>query len=330
MTALIHGILKMRSVNLATVSTVLVGEAQQSSVYRKYQRFFQKFEFPIEDISRLILSKIPRPKNGYTLCMDRTNWKYGKRHINILTVGILVGKVCVPIVWKALPQTTKSENSSSAHRKCIMRKLLETIPAEDVRVLLMDREFNGTEWLKWIDDQSIAYILRIKKNVRIGGVSAEDIGSKPGTKSRIEMDIFGLSLFFGSKRMKPTKSGIIYVVSNRFKGKEALEIYRQRWGIELLFSHLKRRGFNFEDTHMSDKKKLEKLMAILSLSFLYSYGWGLHLRTLEKQTKFYSRKSDFRYGLESILKMLVNPTRLNDLRELFFDWIDSGTLNHKP
>ena len=88
----------MRSVNLATVSTVLVGEAQQSSVYRKYQRFFQKFEFPIEDISRLILSKIPRSKNGYTLCMDRTNWKYGKRHINILTVGILVGKVCVPIV----------------------------------------------------------------------------------------------------------------------------------------------------------------------------------------------------------------------------------------
>ena len=130
--------------------------------------------------------------------------------------------------------------------------------------------------------------------------------------------------------MKPTKSGIIYVVSNRFKGKEALEIYRQRWGIELLFSHLKRRGFNFEDTHMSDKKKLEKLMAVLSLSFLYSYGWGLHLRTLEKQTKFYSRKSDFRYGLESILKMLVNSTRLNDLRELFFDWIDSGTLNHKP
>ena len=163
MTALIHGILKMRSVNLATVSTVLVGEAQQSSVYRKYQRFFQKFEFPIEDISRLILSKIPRSKNGYTLCMDRTNWKYGKRHINILTVGILVGKVCVPIVWKALPQTTKSGNSSSAHRKCIMRKLLEIIPAEDVRVLLMDREFNGTEWLKWIDDQSIAYILRIKK-----------------------------------------------------------------------------------------------------------------------------------------------------------------------
>ena len=330
MTALIYGILKMKSVNLSMVSTAFVGEVKQNSTYRKFQRFFEKFDLPIIDISKLILSKIPLPKEGYTLCMDRTNWKYGKHHINILTIGILVGKVCVPIVWTVLPQSTKNGNSRTCHRKDVIRKLLEIIPAENIYVLLMDREFNGTEWLKWIDDKHIAYILRIKKNVQIEGSSAEVIGSKPGPNPQVKLSIFELNLFFGSKRMKPTKSGIIYVVSNHFKGKEALQIYRRRWGIELLFSHLKRRGFNFEDTHMTEKKKLEKLMAILSLSFLYSYGWGLQLRTLEKQSKFLSRKSDFRYGLESIVRILFTPSCLSELRESLFNWIDSGTLKHNP
>ena len=40
-------------------------------------------------ISRLILHKIPRPPRGWVLSMNRTNWKYGKRHIIILTIGIV-------------------------------------------------------------------------------------------------------------------------------------------------------------------------------------------------------------------------------------------------
>jgi len=30
----------------------------------------------------------------------------------------------------------------------------------------------------------------------------------------------------------------------------ALRQYRKRWGIECLFAHLKKRGFNTEDTHL--------------------------------------------------------------------------------
>ena len=104
-------------------------------------------------------------------------------------------------------------------------------------------------------------------------------------------------LYFGGKVEKGAR---IYVVSNRFEGKKALEIYRRRWAIEQLFSHLKKRGFDIEDTHMTDKRKLERLMALVSVSFLFSYALGMHLRTIEKQTAFVRRKSDYRYGLESL------------------------------
>jgi hypothetical protein len=34
--------------------------------------------------------------------MDRTNWKYGEKNINILTIGIVYGKVSIPIYWELL------------------------------------------------------------------------------------------------------------------------------------------------------------------------------------------------------------------------------------
>jgi len=91
--------------------------------------------------------------------------------------------------------------------------------------------------------------------------------------------VFGQELFFGGKVLKGNR---IYVVSNRFKGKEAIDFYRNRWGIEQLFSHLKKRGFNLEDTHLTQKTKVERMMALVSVSFLLSYAWGIHLRTYEK------------------------------------------------
>lgn len=36
-----------------------------------------------------------------------------------------------------------------------------------------------------------------------------------------------------------------------------IEIYRQRWSIEIFFRHLKTNGFNIEDTNFKDNEKIE-------------------------------------------------------------------------
>lgn len=231
---LVQAIIRKRTVNLRELTASQPGNALISSHYRKFQRFFEKFAMPLPDVSRLILAKIPQPLQGYTLSMDRTNWKLGERHINILTIGVHVGKVCVPLVWKVLPQTSKNGNSNKCQR--------------------------------------------------------------------------------------------LYVVSNHYEGKEALALYRQRWGIELLFSNLKKRGFDLEETHLTEDSKLERLMAVVSLSFLFTYGWGLHLRSFEKQTAHIKRQSDFRYGLDSIEEMLFMPHGQRNYREEFYNWLQHGKL----
>ncbi|MGK0188778.1 MAG: hypothetical protein ACI9R3_004592, partial [Verrucomicrobiales bacterium] len=66
-----------------------------------------------------------------------------------------------------------------------------------------------------------------------------------------------------------------------------------------LFSHLKKRGFDLEATHMSEAAKLEKLFALVTLAFLFSFAWGCHLRATKKVTKALKRKSLFRQGQTS-------------------------------
>lgn len=48
---------------------------------------------------------------------------------------------------------------------------------------------------------------------------------------------------------------------------KALLRYAQRWQIETLFSALKSRGFNLEDTHITTTHRLDKLLSLLAIAF---------------------------------------------------------------
>ena len=44
--------------------------------------------------------------------------------------------------------------------------------------------------------------------------------------------------------------------------------------METLFGALKSRGFNLEDTHLTDPQRLAKLMGLLALAFAWTYRTG--------------------------------------------------------
>ena len=164
---LISSLLRHRTVNLTILATENLSGAKNESCYRRFQNFFLKSRLSLTSIGGFILQKIPKPPEGWILSMDRTNWKYGKRHINILTVGIVISKVAIPIVWKVLPQKTKRGNSNTKQRIAIIQKLLGLMEPEDIKVLTMDREFGGEKWLKWLESKGIGYVVRIKGSIRV-------------------------------------------------------------------------------------------------------------------------------------------------------------------
>ena len=324
MTILVCSMLRHRTVNLTILATENQTGAKNESCYRRFQDFFLKFALPLDRVGAFILGKIPKPEEGWTLSMDRTNWKHGKKHINILTIGVVVNRIAIPVAWLVLPQKTKRGNSNTGQRIKVTRRLFKFMPTEDVRVLTMDREFGGAKWLKWLEENGIGYVVRVKSNTLVDGRHASDHG-RMTRKTRGRMhQVWGLSVYFSHKyiRAKDRRDTHVYVISNRFTGDEALELYRLRWGIEQLFSHLKKRGFNLEDTHMIKGFKLEKLFALVSLAFLISFAWGCNLRAGGGCTKATLRKSIFRHGLEDILRLLSNPNAEPDRSQGFCRWLE--------
>ncbi len=145
------------TVNLQKLALSGLTAVQPDSVCKRFSRLLIWAALAKIDFGKLILKLIPPPSGTgkFILCMDRTNWKYGKRHINFLVLSLYVNGVGYPIVWRLLPKRTKRGNSDTSHRIALMRKALKLIEPAQIRCLLMDKEFIGEEWLKWLNEQQI-------------------------------------------------------------------------------------------------------------------------------------------------------------------------------
>ena len=79
--------------------------------------------------------------------------------------------------------------------------------------------------------------------------------------------------------------------------------------IEVLFAALKSRGFNFEETHLSDHERIKKLVALLALAFTWAHLVGLWLaqvKALEIKKHGRLARSLFRSGLDQLQYVLLN------------------------
>ena len=79
-------LLRARSTNLYRVAENFQSSTLSESSYRRIKRFFTGYTVCLEQIGRLILHWLELDR--YSLCMDRTNWKYGGKDINYLVVSI--------------------------------------------------------------------------------------------------------------------------------------------------------------------------------------------------------------------------------------------------
>ncbi|HCQ9932710.1 TPA: hypothetical protein ACGDTB_003968, partial [Acinetobacter baumannii] len=80
-------IILKQTCNLSSASKALPIKCLPQSFYRRMQRFFAGQYFDYRQISQLIFNMFSFDQVQLTL--DRTNWKWGKRNINILMLAIV-------------------------------------------------------------------------------------------------------------------------------------------------------------------------------------------------------------------------------------------------
>jgi len=302
---------------------------KNSSEVRTIQRFLSTVEINYHNFGAMIYSMI-RQGQKVTLVLDRTNWKRGKENINIFVAAIICHaynkkqSFAVPIVWDLLE---KAGTSNTKERIAIMKKVLAIVGRENIEVVLADREFIGEEWIGFLLDEQIPFVVRIR-NVMYVEYRGRRIQVKTlcqnlqvGKKRYWRVKLDGREVRLGATMS--TEGELVIVIASLDVEGDLLSNYRLRWLIELFFKSIKSRGFNIEDTHMTNPSKIKVLFAMIAYAtalsvqagVVYDYFDPIMLKNHGRPTY-----SLFTYGFDFVREILrgVIPSLISRLREIQF------------
>lgn len=315
---LILGIFSARTVNLSHLACERAGGAMIASTYRRFQRFFQHVHLP-QDWACEAVAGMVGEANSWTLCLDRTYWMVGRVHVNFLVLAVVTQRCRVPLMWSLLGW---KGNSGAPERIALLERFIAKFGKARIRLLLSDREFVGYDWINHLVQNDIPFVTRMMEGHHVVN-AAGHVHKLVHHFARRDTHIFGPGKFTGllpSQRAgmpdlnltfaaKVTAEGDRLIVATNRPSLNALEEYRKRWAIECLFADAKTRGFNFEDTHLRDPRKLDLLMSIIALAAAWASRTArkvMGTRDLPRKPHGYYAKSWFRTGFDIIRNLLRN------------------------
>ena len=300
-----------RTVNLARLATAFSGSASEATHYKRLQRFLHHFELPYAQVAHCVVRMLGAP-GPYTLALDRTNWKIGAVEVNILLLSLVWRGIGFPLVWFVLPH---AGNSDTRERITLLTIFIDLFGVPDIQCLLGDREFVGKAWFVFLKSNRIPFQMRLKKDTLVKNGRGQFVPAwRLFTTTRINQvrvvpearRMWGLELYLSGGKLKHGEWLIL--VSAQYRDDPATQ-YAERWGIETLFGALKTRGFNLEDTRLTDEARLSRLLALLALAFTWAFlvgQWQAAVKALKVKKHGSPPKSVFRLGLDLLCRLVTN------------------------
>jgi len=312
----IISILKVGTVNLVKIAIGMGSNADAKSNYRRIQRFIDQVRWCHKTLVPLLL-KWSGIQGPLTLIIDRTNWKLGKADINILCVSVLGAGFCVPLIWMLLP---KRGNSSQQERIDLIASLLQIPGLPPVKTIIGDREFIGIKWFKYLKNNKIGILIRLKDNQlvkRYNKIIPVSNVIKGNTRRSVQCNgklywMEDIQVYIHGFRYRNGDGKLENLIVASFdKDTRVSKEYSNRWYIECMFKNFKSNGFNMEDTHVTKTERLETLFGLLALGYVCAVNAGKII--LEEKPELFKiaangrpKLSIFRAGFNELLNVLLN------------------------
>lgn len=298
---IVLGLIQARSVVFSELASKIDKPITLLSLERMVQDFFLKVSFDYKQLAIYFLSFTD--KRQLTLSIDRTEWDFGKTQINILCVMISIGKLGIPLYFELLDN--KSGNSHTNDRQRILQEIISIIGVNRIKLLVMDREFIGHKWLKWLKDNGIVFCVRIPKSHNImftdGSLhKALSLLAKRKTRRINGVVVDGVVV---NVSLSYDKQGALLFLIGTSNSSELKQEYYKRWSIENHFQALKGRGFNIEKSQLKCLDKYRKLFAVASIAYAICWKAGIEkskIKPVKKKNHGYPQNSVFRRGLDEM------------------------------
>ena len=246
--AALVALLTTRSINLKRLANLFPTNAKTDSAYKRLQRFLRHFD-PDLDALATALAAMAGITGPWHLSMDRTNWKLGGAHLNILMLCLVAGPIAFPLFWVTLEKggIGKAGNSHTKERIALMERFVRLFGAGACATLRADREFASRDFLSYLEKAGIGYQLRLRVDSLVADASGELCCADwlfrdcPLQEERVLgfRKVLGRSRFVCGTRL--ASGDFLIVVSDVARG---LSEYALRWGIEPMFGAFKSRGFD--------------------------------------------------------------------------------------
>jgi hypothetical protein len=328
-----QGVFESRSTNLNLVKDRLpniLGSGEEVKSASHYKRLIRFFQLPVEEKERLVYALLSvsffflhthRRKPKY-LILDGTSWELGCTPIHLITLGVVINGVSIPIAWEEL---TKKGTSNIEERKALFDQARRRYDLSGM-IVLADREYIGEEWFKYLKDSKLDFVIRLKKDVYRQYVDEQRTPTaasllhqkwRYSALERIAMckrnrrigackqiQILGQNYtFVVFKNPKANaKEPLFYFLSTLVERKKIIKAYPIRWKIECCFKHLKSNGFNLEDLNLKTRQKIKLMMAIVCFLYTLCVSQGL---LVYQRTK----SSDYRINQKGLATLAVSVFR---------------------
>ena len=325
----ISALCKVQTVCLSKLAIAFDTPANSNSSQRRIQRFIAGYPLDSNIIAKMIFSILPH-NPPYQLTIDRSNWKFGETDINIFMLGVVYEGVAYPLLFSMLP---KRGNSNTKERIELIERYINLFGIETIDAILADREFVGEDWMAYLNEKKIRYYLRIKGNFGVfipknnRKVKALWLFAQLRLGESMYLDkihyVNNQACYLAGSKVRGKDGNIEYQIIISFnKPEKAIETYRNRWQIEMTFRAMKSSGFNIEDTHLYDIQRVERLLLLVMIAFVWVYNVGnfVHQKIREIKVKKHGRKakSIFRYGLDIVSEFLYKSINQYDINVFLF------------
>jgi hypothetical protein len=313
---------KVQTVTFEKLANAFDTEAGPGSSLRRIQRFIAGYSLDSDLIARLVFGLLPK-QGRLILSIDRTNWKFGQANINIFMLGVVYKGVAFPLLFTMLD---KRGNSNSQERIDLMDRFIGLFGKEVIESVVADREFVGEQWLEFLNRNRIRYYIRIRNNFKVflphknKEIRASHLFNRFRTNEFVHYNkivrVNGQPCYLSGCKLNSSngKQDFLIIVSFN-RPEKAQGVYKKRWQIEMCFKAMKSSGFDIEKTHLQDIQRIEKLVLLVMVAFVWCYKIGIYLHQISPiAIKKHGRKakSIFKYGLNFLANALLNSENQND------------------
>lgn len=323
--AMMVAIWDAETVCLSDIAARMPLTGKEESLVQRMRRWLKNPQIDADALYEPIASDILKRLQQTHIRLQLDRVQLDDRH-NVLMVSVYWRKRALPIAWEVLPTVG---NSNLEQRSKLLKQVAAMMPATaDVRVLA-DREFGDVGTLRLIEhDLGWDYVIRIKSDQMICdpqqgfplqwdtlGDLVPEVGQRPRVLSRVkftqgEMYTANFVLSQTDPSTGQATDAPWIVATNLPPTARTLHEYGKRFGCEALFSDLKSRGFDWEQTQLRHADRLSRLLLVLALLTVWMITLGRELRVSGRAIEYwqpahFNRYSLFQMGLRWLHRQLA-------------------------